>query len=139
MTSSGKINAKGRILVIDDSEVLLSRVKSALGAAGYEVIATTQTVGTARHLQGCDLVVVDFHMPGFDGKSVLGSLRGAIRTGTDAPLFYLYTNDESATRDWSRHGFDGVFTRKGDDRALLEQVDAAFRMRRMRVLANRGR
>lgn len=137
--NSARPASRGRILVIDDSEVLLSRVKSALAASGYEVIATTQTVGTARHLQGCDLVVVDFHMPGFDGKSVLGSLRGAIRTSHEAPLFYLYTNDETVTRDWQRLGFDGVFTRKGDDRALLEQVDAAFRMRRMRALANKNR
>lgn len=129
---------RGRILVIDDSEVLLSRVRSALAASGYEVIATAQTVGTARHLSGCDLVVVDYHMPGFDGAAVLANLRSAIRGG-DSPLFYLYTNDENLHREATRLGFDGAFTRKGDDRALVEQVDAAFRMRRMRALAQRGK
>lgn len=131
--------SKGRILVIDDSEVLLARIRGALVAAGYEVVATAQTVGTAKWLQTADMVIVDFHMPGFDGKAVLGSLRGAIRnTDTEhAPLFYLYTNDTSAAQEWSRLGFDGVFTRKGDDRALVEQVDAAFRMKRLRGLASK--
>jgi len=129
---------KGRVLVIDDSEVLLNRIRGALVAAGYEVIATAQTVGTARHLQGCDLVVVDYHMPGFDGAAVLQNLRGAIRGG-EAPLFYLYTNDENIARDATRLGFNGAFTRKGDDRALVEQVDAAFRMRRLRALASRSK
>ena len=58
--------SKGRILYIDDSEVFLERVRTVLTDAGYDVIATAQTVGTARHLTACDIVLVDFHMPWFD-------------------------------------------------------------------------
>ena len=37
--------SEGRVLVIDDSEFVLARVKATLTEAGYEVQTTAQTVG----------------------------------------------------------------------------------------------
>lgn len=128
--------SKGRILYIDDSEVFLERVRTALGDAGYEVVATTQTVGAARHLTGCDLVLVDFHMPGFDGRSVLDSLRAAVENSDRKPSFYLYTSDKALVVDYAVMGFDGAFQHKGDDGALVRQVEAAMRMRKLRALSS---
>ncbi len=127
--------SKGRVLYIDDSEVFLERVRTALGDAGYEVVATTQTVGAARHLAGCDLVLVDYHMPGFDGASVLASLRAAVEKSEQKPSFYLYTSNKAIASDYSILGFDGALQHKGDDRALVPQVDAAMRMRKLRALS----
>jgi len=127
--------SKGRVLYIDDSEVFLERVRTALGDAGYEVVATTQTVGAARHLAGCDLVLVGYHMPGFDGASVLASLRAAVEKSEQKPSFYLYTSNKAIASDYSILGFDGALQHKGDDRALVPQVDAAMRMRKLRALS----
>jgi two-component system, OmpR family, response regulator len=126
-----------RILVIDDSEVILARVRTALAADGYEVVTTTQTVGSARHLRGCELVIVDLHMPGLSGGDVLQSLRAAIPKDTPRPLFYLYTTDEIAAQDYAKMGFDGCFTKKGDVLALVPQVQAALRIARMRQIGAR--
>ena len=127
-----------RVLCIDDSEVVLDRIRATLEPHGYEVVTTSQTVGAARYLPGCGLVIVDFHMPGFDGAQVVASLRSGLskNEGRPVPLFYLYTST-AATSEYVRLGFDGVFTRKGDELALAPQVDAAFRRLRMRELANR--
>ena len=125
-----------RILVIDDSEVVLARVKAALYAAGYEVTTTTQTVGAARFLKNCDLVIVDYHMPGFNGSSVVKSLKGALSSSERSPLFYLYTSDEQVEADCRTMGFDGCFVRKGDLAALVPQVQAAARLA---MLMNRSR
>src|SRR6476660_4764947 len=84
------------ILVIDDSEVMLERIKKALVSEGHTVTTTTQTVGTARHLASCDLVIIDYHMPGINGLAVLEQLRGAAGHLERQPLFYLYTSDPSA-------------------------------------------
>src|ERR1044071_3990942 len=65
------------ILVIDDSEVLLSRIKKALVDDGHLVTTTTQTVGNARHLATCDLVIIDYHMPGINGLAVQQAMRAA--------------------------------------------------------------
>ncbi|WP_438018318.1 response regulator [Sorangium sp. So ce315] len=125
----------GRILVIDDSEIVLMRLRVELSSAGYDVIATTQLVGAARHLRGCDLVIVDFYMPGLDGGAVLSSLRAALPAGERPPLFYLYTTDAAAGARYAELGFDGVFGRKGDLLALTPQVQAALRLRKLSLLS----
>ena len=76
-----------RILVIDDSEVMLARNKKALVADGHTVTTTAQTVGNARHLASCDLVIIDYHMPGIDGLAVQQQLRGAAAQLDKQPLF----------------------------------------------------
>jgi two-component system, OmpR family, response regulator len=125
----------GRILVIDDSEIVLMRIRVELASAGYHIITTTQIVGTARHLRGCDLVIVDYHMPGLDGTMVLSSLKAALPAGERQPLFYLYTTDAGAGRRYAELGFDGVFGRKGDLLALIPQVQAALRIRKLAGMA----
>jgi CheY-like chemotaxis protein len=124
-----------RILIIDDSEVVLSRLKERLLEAGYDVITTTQTVGAARYLLRCDLVILDYHMPGIDGAQVLTSLQAATRNSTNPPIFYLYTSDQQVAQQYKDLGFDGSFTQKGDDEALVAQVSAAFRIARLRRLS----
>ncbi|MCC6216072.1 MAG: response regulator [Polyangiaceae bacterium] len=129
---------KAKILVIDDSEVVLAQVKARLLREGYELVTTTQTVGAARLMLGCELVVIDYHMPGMDGAEVLASLRHAARAIGAAPLFYLYTSDPKIAPLYSRHGFDGAFTAKGDHEALVTQVAAALRMARLKALSRRS-
>ena len=140
MSKSMPSAAPRRVLCIDDSEVILDRIKATLAPHGYEVVTTSQTVGAARHLPGCGLVIVDFHMPGFDGATVVSSLRSGLskNESSSVPLFYLYTST-SATAEYAKLGFDGVFTRKGDELALVPQVDAAFRRLKMRELVAKKR
>jgi CheY-like chemotaxis protein len=59
---------KPSILIIDDSEAVLAQAKSALAAVGFDVVATTQTVGVAQHLSSCDLVLIDYFMPGVGAR-----------------------------------------------------------------------
>ncbi len=126
-----------RILVIDDSEVMLARIKKALVADGHTVTTTAQTVGNARHLASCDLVIIDYHMPGIDGFAVQQQLRGAAAQLDKQPLFYLYTSDPSVVA--LAKGFDGCFTNKGDEALLVQQVRAVFRLSQIRNMANKGR
>jgi len=120
-----------RILVIDDSEVVLSRIKSALVAEGYEVTTTTQAVGNARHIPSSDLVIIDFHMPGIDGGTVVQSLRRAAGE-THQCLFYLYSSDATLKHD--EMGFDGLLSDKGDEDALVRQVRAIVRTTQLKAL-----
>jgi two-component system OmpR family response regulator len=129
--------SKERILVIDDSPAVLQKLKLKLEDAGYNVIATTQTVGVARHLHTVDLVIIDYHMPGVDGAEVLASLRAATARSEKSVSFYLYTSNEDIARQYQRLGFDGSFSHKGDDDALIIQVEAALRLMRLRALSNR--
>jgi two-component system OmpR family response regulator len=141
MKSQGPKEEPRRILIIDDSETILEQARMVLTGAGYDVIATSQTVGASRHLAASDLAIIDFHMPGFNGKDMVESMRSSesIRGTKHRCLLYLYTSDEEAGRSHRLWGFDGCFTEKGDARELLEQVAAVFRLLRMRGIAGRVR
>ncbi len=131
--------SSGKILMIDDSDAVLASAKQALVAADFEVVTATQVVGNARHLKGCDLVILDFHMPGLDGGDVLKSLKSAVVGSESDCLFYLYSSDEKITNAYADYGFDGSFTNKGNPSTLVTQVKAVFRMRKMRALSSRSR
>jgi len=128
---------EGRILIIDDSWIILEKLKDCLIGAGYEVRTTTGPAGAARHLPSCDLAIVDFHMPGLNGDEVMKMLRTS--PADSSCMFYLYTSDPEIASKYQRHGFDGSFLRKGDDKALVPQVNAVFRTIRMRKLAEKIR
>ncbi len=123
------------IVVIDDSEVILDRIKTRLEADGYRVITTAQTVGAGRLLRGASLVILDWHMPGMNGGDVLESLRAAVENSPTRPLFYLYTSDPSIAAGAKNSGFDGSFVNKGDDDSLAQQVGAAMRIAKLKARA----
>jgi two-component system OmpR family response regulator len=137
MSVTGTLSTKApgkHVLIIDDSPVILENARRLLEADGYRVTTTTQTVGAARHLVDCDLALIDFHMPGFNGGAVIQSLRSAAVTSGRTCLFYLFTSDQEVAKDYARMGFDGSLTGKGDDGALLRGVRAAFRVLQMRAM-----
>ena len=127
-------NRPYKILVIDDSEVMLTRIKRALLGEGYDVIATSQIVGNARYLPKCDLVILDYHMPGLDGRAVLDSLKAVASTTETSCRFYLYTSDPALCGRSAELGFDGVLAKKGDMDALTHQLRTLFRTWSIRSL-----
>jgi hypothetical protein len=61
-------------------------IRRVLEGAGFDVVASSQTVGAARHLRSIDLVILDYHMPGITGESVGLSLREAATAVGISPL-----------------------------------------------------
>jgi two-component system, OmpR family, response regulator len=132
------MSVAGKVLVIDDSEMVLERVKARLQRESYEVATTSQPVGAARHLLLCDLVILDFHMPGMNGSEVLRSLRMLGSSSGATPLYFLYTSDKSLSRGYRELGFDGTLVNKGDDESLVQQVAVALRLAKLRRKASQG-
>lgn len=123
----------GTVLVIDDSLTLLAKVKQHLVAEHYEVNTATTYPDARPHLGRSDLVIIDFHMPGQDGSSMLKSLRAAATNLPNTPLMYLHTTDSEQAANYKQLGFDGVIGMKGNFELLSKQVSAAMRLRRLSV------
>ena len=125
---------KASVLIIDDSEAILTQAKLALTEAGFNVITTTQTVGVGQFVSQCDIVMIDYFMPGFNGKWVLDSLKQIARTNGHSPLFYLFTSNTTMSSRYADLGFDGAFSHKSDLDYLVVQVRSALRLRELRRL-----
>ena len=134
MTSSYESWVGGKIVVVDDSWLILEQIRLCLSARGYDVRTTTSADMASRLVRTCDLAIIDFHMPGLNGTELVRMLR--IGLPADATCtFYLYTTDRDEAARYREHGFDGAFLKKGDEAALVPQVEAVFRTVKMRRLA----
>jgi two-component system, NarL family, nitrate/nitrite response regulator NarL len=131
------MSGTGEIVVIDDSYLILDRIRERLSAEGYRVRTTTGQGAAMKLVQTADLAIIDFHMPGVDGAEMLLSLRDG---HPQSPcLYYLYTSDREVATRYDELGFDGAFLRKGEEAALVSQVEAVLRTIRMRKLAQKLR
>ncbi len=99
---------------------------------------TTSSDVAERLVKSSDLAIIDFHMPGLNGTELVGILRRAAESVSSC-LFYLYTSDRDEASRYTEHGFDGAFLKKGDEAALVPQVEAVFRTVRLRRLTDRIR
>ena len=131
-------DTQGLIVVVDDSWTILEQIRACLAERGYDVRTTTSPDVAVRLLRGADLTIIDFHMPGLNGTEMVGMLRRAQPVG-GVCLFYLYTSDRDEAARYQSHGFDGAFLKKGDEAALVPQVEAVFRTVQMRRLTERIR
>ena len=118
------MSVQSTIVVIDDNEAFLERIRLRLESKGHRVLTTTQTVGTARLIVGARLVIIDWHMPGISGGELMKSFRAAVAHSAEKPLFYLYSSDTAVFASAQERGFDGVFVHKGNDDSLVRQVES---------------
>jgi DNA-binding NarL/FixJ family response regulator len=130
--------SKGEIVVIDDSYVILERIRTHLKAEGYEVYVTTAAASAVVRIRTADLAIIDFHMPGVGGGQMLELLKEAAPKDSTC-LYYLYTSDRDAAARYQEYGFDGAFLRKGEEAVLVSQVAAVFRTISLRKLARKLR
>lgn len=77
-------------------------------------------------------------MPGMSGVEVLHSLRAAAVANGSGCLFYLYSSDAALAGQALAAEFDGLLTFKGDDEALVRQVEAGCRRSRTRARKRHG-
>ena len=86
--------SKGRVLVIDDEDIVRISCKRALAPEGFEVdVAASGMEGLELFAKGkYDLVIIDLKMPGIDGMEVLRNIREShpaqniiIMTGYNTP------------------------------------------------------
>jgi CheY-like chemotaxis protein len=118
----------GKVLVVDDSEVVLSRVQTRLTKEGYEVVISAHPVGVGRH------EIAQYHMPGISGGEALHTLRQAGSSAGAYPAYFLYTSDKTVSLKHRELGFDGALINKGDDESLVQQLGVALRLTKLNIL-----
>ena len=85
-----------KIMIVDDAIVIRSQVRRALEETGHSVIEAGDGSDGFDKIVACenlDLVVVDFHMPGMDGLSMVQKVNE--RLGFKVVQFLMLTADIS--------------------------------------------
>lgn len=115
-----------RILLIDDSELLLRALKRVLRYRGHQVVALSEAQLALSYLEctelGVDVILCDADMPNMTGMQFLEKLRE--RDDPHAEKFIFHTNRTAHEHGYSTR-YEGVLavSRKGDYDAILRAIE----------------
>ena len=119
-----------RVLVIDDSQVLVELTVSALKSAGYEAAGATDLASLDRQLSTgpFDLILVDVKMPEMFGDDVVEFLKSE-RGITSRLLLYSDIDEAELQRKVASSGADGAISKSTGIDGVLQAVAAQLRAR----------
>ena len=91
------VNARKRVLVVDDEESIRELLSKTLALADYDVeTASDASVALERMRQGMfDLLVADLKMPGIDGLTLIRQAR-SLQSGLPVIIITGYSSESSA-------------------------------------------
>ena len=119
---------KGKILVIDDSELVLEITKDALEAAGYQVLTNSSWVevnSTIREHRP-QMILLDLMMPSIKGESLCEILKKS-SFGRDIPIIIFSTKEETEVKRLAEEaGAEGYIVKRMNKRDIVESVDYFF-------------
>ncbi|HBA86736.1 MAG TPA: two-component system response regulator [Geobacter sp.] len=99
-----------KILIIDDSELVLAMAKDALDQAGYQVVTATNGIEANRYIfskERPDLIIMDIMMPMLDGNKKAKLLKEN-EVSRDIPILLLSSKSEEEMRQLvAEAGADG--------------------------------
>ncbi len=115
---------KPKIVVIDDSEIVLEVTKSALEGAGYDVITHDRPSGCVALIlhEKPDLVLMDVNMPGLGGDTIVSVLGKAAPTSDTVVLLHSSLSAEVLRSKATTAGAHGFLQKSGDLFGLVREV-----------------
>jgi len=105
---------KRKVLVVDDSEIVLGKAREALVAGGYDVNTALSALEADSYLYGADrpdLVIMDVMMPQLDGDKKAKLLKLDDKT-KDIPILLLSSKSEDELVSLAREACCDGFIRK---------------------------
>jgi CheY-like chemotaxis protein len=116
---------RAKVVVIDDSDVVLEVTKGALESAGYQVVTHDKPAGCVALIlhEKPDLVLMDVNMPGLGGDTIVSVLAKAQPTAETVVLLHSSLSAEVLRSKAATAGAHGYIQKSGDLFALVREVN----------------
>jgi CheY-like chemotaxis protein len=116
---------KPKIVVIDDSEIVLEVTRGALEGAGYDVVTHDRPAGCVALIlhEKPDLVLMDVNMPGLGGDTIVSVLGKAAPTSETIVLLHSSLSAEVLRVKAATAGAHGFLQKSGDLFGLVREVN----------------
>jgi twitching motility two-component system response regulator PilH len=127
-----------KVLIADDSPVLVTALRKLLEQSGYEVVAAMDGLEAVQqfYTERPDLVLLDIQMPKLHGYVVCRLLKED-PSSRHVPVLILSARDSVEDRYWGqRSGADGYLTKESMGEELLDAIQSALASR---ALSDLGR
>ena len=124
------LNMRGRkILVVEDNDMNMQLVEFLLEEGGYELVKATSgeealaLTRDAPNGAAPDLILMDIHLPGMDGLSVVRAMKADARTAR-IPILALTAHAMRGDRDrFLEAGCDGYISKPIDVKTFVASIE----------------
>jgi PleD family two-component response regulator len=120
------MEAKPRVLIMDDSDLTLAAATSVLEREGFEV-KTATTLGTFNAiLNGWSphVVLTDVHMPELEGTELCAWIKSRVQTADVPIILYSGLPDDELAELARRSGADGYVTKARGMKHVVRELRA---------------
>lgn len=110
---------RSKVMVVDDSDLILNMTKDTLEEAGFDVITRNNPLGTTAAINNekPDCILIDVSMPALSGGEIVKLARKNINENLRI-LFYSAKVESELIQLVNDCGADG-YIQKGEDKSLL--------------------
>ena len=119
-----------RVLVVDDDDVALERMRDLVTAAGYEVVTATSGSAALAALQTefAPIVILDRSMPGMDGVELCREIRNGEYPGYVYLMLCTAHDSEDEILGGLRAGADDYLSKRASGTQLIARLATARRI-----------
>jgi CheY-like chemotaxis protein len=114
------------ILVVEDNDMNMQLVEFLLEEGGYSIVKATsgeEALTLTRDGTAPDLILMDIHLPGMDGLSVVRAMKADTRTAR-IPILALTAHAMRGDRDrFLEAGCDGYISKPIDVKTFLSSIE----------------
>ncbi len=114
-----------KILVVEDNDMNMQLVEFLLEEGGYEIVKATsgeEALAITRDGAAPDLILMDIHLPGMDGLSVVHAMKAEART-SGIPILALTAHAMRGDKDrFLEAGCDGYISKPIDVKTFLASL-----------------
>jgi CheY-like chemotaxis protein len=115
-----------KVLVVEDNDMNMQLVEYLLEEGGYEIVKATsgeEALAITRDGVAPDLILMDIHLPGMDGLSVVRAMKGDSRTSR-VPILALTAHAMRGDKDrFLEAGCDGYISKPIDVKTFLASIE----------------
>lgn len=117
-----------KILVVEDNDMNMQLVEFLLEEGGYDIMKATsgeEALEVTRDSNGTppDLILMDIHLPGMDGLSVVRAMKEEPRTRT-VPILALTAHAMRGDKDrFLEAGCDGYISKPIDVKTFIASIE----------------
>ena len=117
-----------KILVVEDNDMNMQLVEFLLEEGGYDIVKATsgeEALAITRDSAGIapDLILMDIHLPGMDGLSVVRAMKAEPRT-SGVPILALTAHAMRGDKDrFLEAGCDGYISKPIDVKTFIASIE----------------
>lgn len=121
-------SSRRKVMVIDDSEIVLDATKAMLLEGGFDVVTCDSPIGAVLRVisERPDVILVDLDMASIPGDRVIASLKSGPRTARIPVCLYTGQDASTAREALKRSGADALIEKTWDALSLAQAVRRAL-------------